>query len=470
MKKNKGFSLVELLSVLVILAILLLLVSRLVVKNIDESKKEISESEEKAIVNAAEKWSVNNSDLFDDTEASKIQIGLDIVFVLDASNSMNGAMTGIGSRIDGLIAATNQTLDIFKENPDNRVAFVVFGGAYNASFTAITTDSIRVKTELTPIGNVNKLVARDTNHDGKADLYKNSAGLSNCFTFTVGGKTIEVTANNGATYTMAGVQTAATLMTKNTVEKGKRIPVYILITDGEPTAGRTLDEANPFKLGNVNIGNGRSACVSYSSWVDKSCKGFIVNYTKDSASIKNSEMVYNVMRVAYLAKQKASEVYGAEAHFYTIGIGSLAPYANFMLSPSTDINTLGTTSSTEPKSDINRNLRYYLEHKSVKDYKYNQTDEAFLNVADFDELRDSLQRIATRATEAAKVTEVCVSIDDLYNGGYLSTKDIKLPSGSATSEYVLMSYNEATKQYSFNLAKTEEQKKSCEKYYSGLKK
>ena len=232
MKKKKGFTLVELLSVLVILAILLLLVSRLVVKNIDESKKEISESEEKAIVNAAEKWSVNNSDLFDDTEASKIQIGLDIVFVLDASNSMNGAMTGIGSRIDGLIAATNQTLDIFKENPDNRVAFVVFGGAYNASFNAITTDSIRVKTELTPIGNVNKLVARDNNHDGKADLYKNSAGLSNCFTFTVGGKTIEVTANNGATYTMAGVQTAATLMTKNTVEKGKRIWYNGIISRG----------------------------------------------------------------------------------------------------------------------------------------------------------------------------------------------------------------------------------------------
>ena len=265
---------------------------------------------------------------------------------------------------------------------------------------------------------------------------------------------------------MAGVQAAATLMTKNTVEKGKRIPVYILITDGEPTAGRTLDEADPFTIGNVNIGNGRTVCVSYSTWKDSSCNNFILRYSRSSATIKNSEMVYNVMRVAYLAKQKTSEVYGAEAHFYTIGIGSLHPYANFMLSPSRDINTLGAAASTEPKSDIDRDLRYYLEHQSVKDYKYNQTDEAFLNVADFDELKDSLQKIATRATESAKVTEVCVSVEELYSGGYLSTKDIDLPSGEAATQYVLMSFNEATNQYGFTLAKTAEQKKSCENYYA----
>ncbi len=482
MKKNKGFSLVELLSVLVILAILLLLVSRLVVKNIDESKKEISESEEKAIVNAAEKWSVNNSDLFDDTEASKIQIGLDIIFILDASKTMNEEMAGIGKRMDGLITATNEALNIFHENANNRVGFVVFGGTFDGSYTHITTASIRLKEDLKSITSVTPMKAltydKKTSSSGK--ITTNSNGD---FAFSVDGKAIQVTNLESGTYTMIGLQQAAQMFANTSVEKGTRIPVYILVTDGEPTTGSTLDESNPFQMKNANIGNGRTLCLNTSEWNTKEksskgyCSNFIINnfssadkYGADKATIKNSEMVYNVMRVAYLAKQKAAETYGSTAYFYTIGIGNLAPYANYMLSPSTDINTLGVSVSTEPKGNTNQNLRYYLEHKNVNEYKYNQIDEAFLNVANFDDLRDSLQRVATRVTEAAKVTEVCVSIDDLYKGGYLSTKDIKLPSGSATSQYVLMSYNEATKQYSFNLAKTDEQKKSCENYYAGLKK
>ncbi len=481
MKRRRGFTLVELLCVLVILAILILLIGRLVVKNVQDAKTEITDTQEKAILNAAEKWSVNNSDLFDDTDGQKIMVGLDIIFILDASKTMNENMTGIGKRMDGLITATNEALEIFNENEDNRVGFVVFGGTFDASYNHITTASIRLKRDLKPVQTVEKMKAltydKKTSSTGKITINSNGD-----FAFSVDGTTIQVTSLESGTYTMIGVQQAALMFASAGVEKGTRIPVYILVTDGEPTTGSTLDESNPFQMKNANIGNGRTLCLNRDDWIKREksssgyCSNFIIKnfssadrYGAEQATLKNSELVYNVMRVAYLAKQKAGETYGSTSYFYTIGIGSLPPYANYMLSPSTDINTLGASTSTEPKSNTDQNLRYYLEHKAVKEYRYNKTDEAFLNVADFDELRESLTKIATTVKDAAKVTEVCVSVEELYNGGYLTTKDIDLPSDAATSQYVLMSFNEATNQYGFTLAKSNEQKKSCENYYANRK-
>ncbi len=82
-RSNLGFTLIELLCVLVILALLVTLVGRSFVKIINDAETELSESQEKSILNAAEKWATENSGEFDDIEGSSLQIGADIVFVLD---------------------------------------------------------------------------------------------------------------------------------------------------------------------------------------------------------------------------------------------------------------------------------------------------------------------------------------------------------------------------------------------------
>jgi len=61
MKKNKGFTLVELLAVLVILALIALIITPLVGNMIKESGEKVTAEQEKTIIRAAQKWALANS-------------------------------------------------------------------------------------------------------------------------------------------------------------------------------------------------------------------------------------------------------------------------------------------------------------------------------------------------------------------------------------------------------------------------
>ena len=79
---------------------------------------------------------------------------------------------------------------------------------------------------------------------------------------------------------------------------------------------------------------------------------------------------------------------------------------------------------------------------------------------DANALRELFLQISDEVVKATKITQVCVTIDELKDGGYLS-KDAKINEELAKSTYVLMSENAATNQYGFSIAKTEEQKQQC---------
>ena len=64
---KKGFTLVELLAVLVILAILASVTTIAVIKIINNSRKELYDDQIKLIEKAADKWSVDNTDLIGKT-------------------------------------------------------------------------------------------------------------------------------------------------------------------------------------------------------------------------------------------------------------------------------------------------------------------------------------------------------------------------------------------------------------------
>ena len=149
---KKGFTLIELLAVLVILGLLVMMVSSLVSDTVNKAKEDINASQENAIISAAEMWSIDNSDSFDDTEAQKTEFGLDVVFLIDISASMVASIPG-SAYVDGArtaryyaaVDAVNVALGLL-ENDNNRQAVVLYGGGfYNfmPSTDKIARDSFR---------------------------------------------------------------------------------------------------------------------------------------------------------------------------------------------------------------------------------------------------------------------------------------------------------------------------------------
>jgi hypothetical protein len=66
------------------------------------------------------------------------------------------------------------------------------------------------------------------------------------------------------------------------------------------------------------------------------------------------------------------------------------------------------------------------------------------------------------------MVNICISVQELYDGGYLTTKDIKLSNDEAIKQYVLVSYNDTIKQYGFAFVKEDWQKTACNEYLEGL--
>lgn len=58
--KNKGFTLVELLSVILLLAIIATISTVSIFKYLDDSKKELTDVEKQSIISAAKNWSADN--------------------------------------------------------------------------------------------------------------------------------------------------------------------------------------------------------------------------------------------------------------------------------------------------------------------------------------------------------------------------------------------------------------------------
>ncbi len=436
MKRRKGFTLVELLAVLVILSVMILIVANLVTKNVQEAKNEITKSQEKAILNAAEKWSVEHSDVFDDVEGTTISVGLDLVFVVDVSGSMASKLSGSSvTRYEGTENAINSALEILKQSDKNRVGFVFYSGLIssrgsceNQTGTANKDCSVVASFPLKPVGSY-----QDITHG--THYWHNSRWEDKVPYFNVNGTLVDI---NGGTYTWIGLQKARELFIDASKEE-TRIPVVVLLTDGEPTYGRKYDESAVFSMANSTLGDGTTSKLE-----------------KNPAT--NSEIIWSIMKTSYQLKEDLGKRYQSDVFYYTIGIGITSNYGTFMLNPSPD-NYAALNSS---RTQLDKNLYSFINNKSDK--KYNYPTQSFTGEISEDALKNIFVDIATQVTEATKVTSVCITVEDLYNSGYLSTNEIDLD--GVTTQDVLMNYNEPTHQYSFNLVKTEEQKKVCNAYYA----
>lgn len=417
-KRNFGFSLVELLCVLVILALLAIIIGKAVVKSVSDAKTEISESQEKAIINAAEKWSVDNSNLFDDIEGTTISVGLDILYIVDVSGSMRKTLVGsswnqkIGdTRYYNTVAAINASMEAL-ESPNNAIMITTFG-ANNKTALPLASYSSSNGEYLYVVD------SPDTYSTGT--VYNTSAAMTSTslkrVTLDASGNVTEssvsqVTINFNERYTRTqkgiyyGVQQ---LMASRSQEDAKtRIPVVIFITDGYPDSSGSYTESDC------------SVCTSSG----KSATGL-------------SDPFYYALMAGYESRKMLEDYYSnSTVFFYTIGFGiDEVASAKMILDP-------GSYSQLSQWNYVTK--AYQQEGMTAED------------------LRTAFSQISNEVIEAARITQVCVTVEDLYNGGYLTTKDVTLADGQAASEYVIMSINDATNQYGFNLAKTEEQKRQCE--------
>lgn len=417
MKKKSGFTLVELLCVLVILAILVLVVGRTVTKSVNEAKKEITASQEKTILNATEKWTVDNSDKFDDIEGTSFQVGLDVVFVVDVSGSMkkdintgNDTRAYQNTRMYATVEAINSSLEVLKTNKDNKVGFAFYSGRRLSRGWGGTSCSSSTGSGATPDCSIIKQLDL-TNVENVGSLNMRSID-----SFSLNGQSVDI---EGGTYTLIGIQKAMNMFPTSTKS---RIPVIILLTDGEPTWGSDMDENNPFSMKNSTIGSGG---------------------TDNLISSDNNKMVWSIMRTAYLAKERLRNNYQAESFFYTIGLGVTSNYGEFMLNPAKG------TSKLKNGTNLDKSLYNYMT-KVKQDYVY--PTAAFTGNMSAEELKKIFIDIATEITKATEVTTLCVSVDELKDGGYLS-KDAKIDDTLAQNTYVIVSENAATNQYGFSMLK-----------------
>jgi len=413
-RSNLGFTLIELLCVLVIPALLVTLVGRSFVKIINDAETELSESQEKSILNAAEKWATENSGEFDDIEGSSLQIGADIVFVLDFSGSMGfssnfiSTPTGKISRYQAMIEALDSSVPILMpEDSDNKISIVSYGETVK---TILPLDKYKmegsqfVKWTKTNSGDDFGIISFP-------NLY-NSSGKKITQTYKM---------QNGVTYTQGGILGATQILLSNS-NVVNRIPVIVLFTDGEPTA---------YYPGNKFV----SRC--------QSCGG---SWNLAAARYMIEAGVY--------AKSSIKSYYQSQLFFYTVGLGiGVGSPGELVLNPTKENIELSTSDSKR------RELANYLKQHNGSS-AYNYADKSFINVLDAEQLKDIFQNISNEVIEATKVTQLCVTVDELKKGGYLS-KDAKINDTLGETIYVLMSENAATNQYVFSVAKTDEQKKQC---------
>lgn len=538
MNRKKGFTLIEVMCVLVLLALLALLVGRRVVGSLNQAKKDISENQEKSILNAAEKWAINNSEKFDEDDSKLVEVGLDVVFLVDASGGMRVDPMPTGSKniskSMALLTATKELVGILKEaNPKNRVGFVGFGGTGNS--TSFGRD---INIDTVPLMSVDTMkITANT---------EVSNGLTRGLSFDVSGeKSGEVSFYKG-TNTIQGIYYAAQMLINSSKEE-TRIPVIIMLTDGEPSVGKTgqMDILNFNHLDGTDWGPGGTTwCLGGSTWnlpktykinaadnesywaqsfcsstlnnkVTRELKGKSVAYINQ----QSAGMIWNTIAKAAAAKKEISIAYNnSEVFFYTIGIGLKSDLGKFVVDPSSDnLDSMSSTSATRCEkitkiggvcssdnnynNNTNKDYKYYdhlwhveieeelynlitsrnnpdskyysiyskYSYPDIEDYNYPTMAFADENMNEEELLYIFKNEISKQIIDATKVSNVCVTLQELLEQGYLTNKVAK-EFDNLEEEYVLIRANEATHQYSYNYATTQSQRETCQAYFNSTKK
>ncbi len=283
----------------------------------------------------------------------------DTVFVLDTSGSMTD------DDIKAMVEATNAAITkLYETNNYNRVGIAV----YNLnSYTLMPIDRYIASAD-----SENPYIIYSKSEDVRSISVTNGVKRSNGVAYSN-----KVDGRSG-TYTQGGMQEGLSLfldVTDTSIETGniqggtKRIPVMVLMTDGDPTSG-----ASNYLL---PLENGKTP----NSYRD---------IGRDNYASTTNELVFLTQLTAANIHNQMEAHYGRDCLFYTLGLGVSGGYAVQMLEPATK-----GTDSAEKIDELWRKYSTTAQGREVCKYSgtYNRQT-----------LTVSIKRVAD-ATQGGKLVE-----------------------------------------------------------------
>jgi prepilin-type N-terminal cleavage/methylation domain-containing protein len=244
MKNEKGFTLVELITVISLLVLITLITVPAVNKAIERSENKAYEAQKSAILSAAKQWNLENVG----NNPGNSKINYDVTFALDVSKRMDDTNIGSADRDKSTVEAINDMVNyLFATNNKNRISLVTFGSNVQTilplSYYKFTGGTTKILTYTDNAGNYN-------------DTFTISPNVFTQVSTLVDPKTI--TFNEDYSYMQGGIMAA----TNNLVtESSGNIPVLIVITGGSPS--KYCSNINTLLLEGCSTSTGESLLTDY---------------------------------------------------------------------------------------------------------------------------------------------------------------------------------------------------------------
>lgn len=319
MKKSQGFTLIELIAVITMLAVIALITIPAVNGAITKSKNRAYQTQKNAILEAAKEWNLENvgSDL------GIKQVAYDVMFIMDISGSMQGT-----TRFLNTVSAMNDIMKLLLTSSDkNRVSLIAFS---NGPTTILNMDHY---TSSNTGGNF--LLTNSTSTLTVANNVLNSLNQTIVKSITAGGLT---------NAQLAIKETAASYL-EGLSSINKNIPVVMFLTDGLPEG------------------------YCYTDYINLSAS--------DCSSSEVNRHYYSILTAQYyknLLTQQSSQI----SKFYTVGLDLTSATSIAFLDPTTSKLSNYTALKTMLESSSNPIKPYNYADMSFTGA--NMTQEDILNI------------------------------------------------------------------------------------------
>ena len=396
MKKNKGFTLIELIAVITILAVVALITVPAVNKAITKSKERAYETQKSEIIAAAKKWNLENvgSDL------GKKQVAYDVLFILDTSGSMQE-----GTKAEITTGALNDIIKILMDsNEKNR--FTITRAGFGSS-VLLPLDHYYIKNTSGKIFNYGS-----SSFTISSDVYDSNNKLVVWNSYVSYGEEHE--------YFQLALKLGVEQLVTNKASDGlKRKPVVVILSDGFPTIYHT-DYQNPGVTGYVN--------------------------SNSLSTVQISGAYYTILTYNYY-RDYLTSIFNMDVPFYTIGLnmenGNIDEdeFAKMFLNPTSE--NVNSTNSIGAYTTGLYNLLTSSSNPYLSNYNYATKSYIGSNMSQEDILGIFKDALADAITDTGKV-----QIQTLVKDGYIDESALTDPrTGKKMAGYIDITYDETKDKY-----------------------